>query len=157
MHRAPAVSFLTARSRWHLRFVLVLATSVGLTLVGFALGQPQSQWQLLILGCAGLVSACMALIDWSRSPVGCLRWDRQHWHWSGWSDSAACGLILRMDWQSGMLVTLQREGDRSLWLWLDARSDFGQWNALRRAIFSGQSIAPGDDGVEASPRHAEVG
>ena len=157
MHRAPAVSFLTARSRWHLRFVLVLVTSTGLTLLGFALGQPQSQQQLLIIGCVWLASACLALIDWRRSPVGCLRWDRQHWHWSGWSDTAACRLILRMDWQSGMLVTLQRDGDRSLWLWLDVKSDFAQWNALRRAVFSSQSIALGDDGVDAGSRHTEVG
>lgn len=155
MHRAPAVSFLAARSRWHLRCIVVLAASSVLALVGFGLGQPQSQWQVLAVTCVMPASALVALIAWRRSPVGGLRWDGQHWRWSGWGDAAACRLTLRMDWQNGVLVSLICEGERSVCLWLDAPADPAHWNALRRAIFSSQNLAPEEDGQVGDP-HEEV-
>jgi len=45
--------------------------------------------------------------------------------------------MARMDWQSGMLVTLKSKDQPTVWLWLDAPSDAANWNRLRRAVYSG--------------------
>ena len=134
MHRAPAVSFSTVRSRWHLRCIVTLFIGAVVTLVAYSQGQPQSGGQVIAVACTTLAATLVALIGWYQSTTGDLRWDGQRWHWSGFEDQAVCRLSLRMDWQSGLLVSLQREGQSLVWLWLDACADIYQWNALRRAI-----------------------
>jgi hypothetical protein len=155
MHRAPAVSFSTARSRWHLRSIVALSISAVVATVAYSLGQAQSDWQVITVGCTVLVATFVALLDWYRSPPGCLRWNGQHWHWSGFGDQCVCGLSLRMDWQSGVLVSLQCEGQSTVWLWLDACADSNRWKALRRAMVSSQGVSMDED-VPPTRHHGEV-
>ena len=156
MHRAPAVSLSTARSRWHLRFIVALFVSEVVTLVAYSLAQPQSEVQFVAVACTVLLFPLVALIGWYQSVPGYLRWNGQHWRWSGFGDQALCGLSLRLDWQRGVLVSLRCKGQRSVWLWLDACEDTYQWNAFRRALVSSQ-VAP-LDGVDdpANMQHGEV-
>ena len=156
MHRAPAVSLSTVRSRWHLRFIVALFVSEVATLVAHSLAQPQSEVQAIVVAGAMLFFPLVALMGWYQSVPGHLRWNGQHWRWSGFGDQAVCALALRLDWQRGLLVLLRCKGQRSVWLWLDACEDTYQWNAFRRALVSSQ-VAP-LDGVDdpANLQHGEV-
>ena len=156
MHRAPAVSLSTAKSRWHLRFIVVLFVSAVVTLAAHSLAQPKFEAQVIAVACTVLFFPLVALIGWYQSVPGYLRWNGQQWHWSGFGDQGVCGLALRLDWQRGLLVTLKRKGQSSVWLWLDACEDVCQWNAFRRAIVSSQDASP--DGVDepANRQHGEV-
>lgn len=137
MNRAPAVSFPATRSRWHLRCIVVLLVSAGVVAVAFALKQPRSGWAILTIASTLLIAFFFALNSWHHSVVGQLRWDGRCWHWSGFSEPSVCDLMARMDWQSGMLVTLKSKDQPTVWLWLDAPSDAANWNRLRRAVYSG--------------------
>ena len=156
MHRPPAVSFSAGRSRWHLRCILFLFVSAAVVFWAFAVGQPQSDWQAVAVACTLLAAALWALFGWYQSPQGTLSWNGEQWHWSGYSDQPACILSLRMDWQRSLLVSLQRRGKPTDWLWLDAGSDAVSWRAFRRAACSIQSGFPEDDGVQTSRSHGEV-
>jgi hypothetical protein len=118
---------------------LVLIVSAGLASVAFGLKQPQSRWEILTIACTVLAGIFFSLNAWYASPAGRLRWDGQFWRWSGFGDQTVCHLIVRIDWQSGILVTLNSQGQQRVWLWLDATSDADSWNGLRRAVFSENS------------------
>ncbi len=139
MNRAPAVSFSTSRSRWHLRFVVAIIVSAGLVSVAFSIKQPQSGWSIFAIANTLLIASVFSLSSWRKSAVGQLRWDGQCWYWSVFGDPSVCDLMVRLDWQSGMLVTLKGKDQPTVWLWLDAPSDVANWNSLRRAVFSRHS------------------
>ena len=138
MHRAPAVSFSVGRSRWHLGCIVassVLALAVSL---GIVWNQSTLDWRSFVVLGLTLASSAAALYVWWRSPVGRLRWDGNRWLWSGFIDAQECHLSLRLDFQHVMVVVLRRDGQRSIWLWLQPRPDTPtQWLPLRRAIVCG--------------------
>lgn len=154
MHHAPAVSFTAGRSATQGRW---LAAALGLGLaVGFtwlrqsdAPGWPQGLYLLLYL-----LTAALALRQWYRTSSGRLQWDGQDWYWSAWP-AAAGHLQVRLDGQSWLLVSLQGEARRTLWLWLERRTDAAAWPALRRAAFAPtRRLAERDrmaDGRDAAP------
>jgi hypothetical protein len=156
MHRAPAVSFSTVRSRWHLRFIVALFFTAVVTLWGYWFWQSQPDGLVVAVACTLLGTALLALISWYQSAPSCLRWNGQYWHWSGFGDQSECRLSLRMDWQSGLLVSLQCESQPLVWLWLDACADIYQWNDLRRAIVSSEGVSPEGVDVPASLQHGDV-
>ena len=154
MNQAPAVSFPTTRSRRHLQSIVALIVGAGLA--AFFLGQRQSlsHWELLAVTCTLLVAAAHALRDWHQSPVGRLHWDGQCWRWSEFGEQSLCHLVVRIDWQSGLLVSVKSPGQTTTWLWLDASSDGANWNHLRRAVFSRRGISANDDQIE--PKHGDI-
>jgi hypothetical protein len=156
MHPAPAVSFSANRSRWHLRCILVLFVSAAVAIGAFALGQPQSGWQVAAVACTLLSSAFVALFGWYQSPRGSLRWNGQHWHWSGYADHLVCVVSVRMDLQSSLLASLQCQGKPTDWLWFDAASDPTSWRAFRRAVFFSQSDFSEDDDAQSSAPRGEA-
>lgn len=145
MHRAPAVSYRVARSRWYLRVV------ISLWLLGFstslALAHRQSNWAFDTVVFAVLLGAgFLSWRGWQRSPAGCLQWDGQHWHWSGLEESGHCQLNVLLDFQSVLLVCVRSDISRPVWLWLEQPEPVGlQWCALRRALVGSQR-SPGAHG-----------
>ncbi|MEY4266842.1 MAG: hypothetical protein RIS90_1377 [Pseudomonadota bacterium] len=135
MHHAPAVSFTVTRSAVHGRW---LAATLALGLLVGALwwqhsaepGWRQGLFLLLYLATAGL-----ALRQWYRTPRGRLQWDGEAWHWSAWP-AAGGPLQVRLDGQSWLLVRLRGDAGRTLWLWLERRTEAAAWPALRRAVFA---------------------
>lgn len=138
MHRAPAVSCLVTRSRWHLRVVIFLWL-LGLSM-SLALVHGQSSWVLKAFVFAALLGAgLLSWRGWQRSPAGCLRWDGQRWQWSGLKDSGQCHLDVLLDFQSVLLVRLRGDASPPVWLWLEQPEPAGvQWRALRRALVGRQ-------------------
>jgi hypothetical protein len=154
MNQAPAVSFPTTRSYRHLLCIVALTISAGLTASFLGHKQSLSSWELLAVTCTLLVAAAHAFRDWLQSPVGRLHWDGQCWRWSEFGEQSACDLVVRIDWQSGLLVSVKSPGQTTTWLWLDASSDGANWNRLRRAVFSRHSISANDDQIE--PKHGDI-
>jgi hypothetical protein len=104
----------------------------------FALGQASSNVRALVLGFVCVVTTGIAFVGWRKSPQGSLRWDGQHWHWSGFTADPACQLVLLMDFQSVVVVLLKSESHAPVGLCLEATPDDTSWRALRRAIVSSQ-------------------
>jgi hypothetical protein len=140
MHRAPAISFSVTRSRWQLRATVALG-SLGLaSIASFVYAQSDFGWRaLLSLGVVPVVVA-VALVAWWKAPRGILQWNGQQWNWSGFTALPACQVSLLMDFQSLLLVSLTSDTERSVCLWLEAGAGVADWQALRRAIVSGQSM-----------------
>jgi hypothetical protein len=135
MHHAPAVSFTVERSavygRW-LAAALALGLGVGAAWLrqSDTTGWPQGLYLLLYL-----LTSALALRQWYRAPTGRLQWDGQAWYWSTWP-AAARALKVHLDGQNWLLVSLHGEAGRTLWLWVERRTDAATWPALRRAAFA---------------------
>ncbi len=145
MHRAPAVSFLVTRSRWHL-WAVVLLWSLGFAVAWvFFLRQPEPVTQALIFTCS-LGAGIGAWRGWQNSPQGRLQWDGQHWHWSGLDGTRSIRLHLLLDFQGVLLVSARDEAQRGIWLWLERPEPVDmRWNALRRAVVGNQGFPGAPD------------
>lgn len=135
MHRAPATSFPVARSRWHLRVILLLWSMGALASVALLWDQTAPEVHVGVLACLLLIGA-VSLWGWKHAPSGRLQWDGQHWQWSGLDDAHGCHLDLLLDFQVMMLVCLRDGTQRRVWLWLDGVPGDPKWIALRRAVVS---------------------
>jgi hypothetical protein len=135
MHHAPAVSFTVTRSALHGRWLaatLALGLGVGALWLYHTVVPGWRQGLFLLLY---LLTAGQALWQWYLAPCGRLHWDGGAWHWSAWPASAG-PLQVRLDGQSWLLVSLRGDAGRTLWLWLERRTDVAAWSALRRAAFA---------------------
>ncbi len=145
MHLPPAASHRIARSRWHLRTILLLWGTGITAALWFAKGQSWAPASLAAV-LASLVVALPALLSWRQTPQGLLQWDGQRWYWTRGDDSAACQLTPVLDFQNTLLVRLQDVSGRRQWLWLEARAAAPwAWLALRRAVFGSQRLHRADD------------
>lgn len=143
MHLAPAVNYSVKRSRWHARLIASVSLLAVFTLAAFARDQMALDERTGVLTFAILMASILAFIGWKRSPQGTLRWDGEHWVWSGFAGRPACRLGLIMDFQSVMLVTIKAEvaqTQSTIFLWLEAIPGDASWRPLRRAIVSSQAI-----------------
>jgi hypothetical protein len=134
MHRAPAVSFRVARSVHHLALIAILWLVGVLSLLVLGAMQPLSLADLAALCLGLLLSGALALRGWQGTAVGLLRWDGAYWHWDGFIDESACALVLQLDLQHLLLVTVANSAGQRVWLWLEQRPANAHWRALRRAI-----------------------
>ena len=136
MHRAPAVIFTVKRSRWQVRLIACLAMLALVTMVVFASGQTTQDHRTAVLALAIVIASSVALWGWKNAPQGSLRWDGQHWYWSGFRESPACSLGLLMDFQRVVVVSIHAKAKAPIFLWLEANPGDPSWPSLRRAIVS---------------------
>nr|WP_295773047.1 hypothetical protein [Rhodoferax sp.] len=111
------------------------------TLAVFAQGQTPLDARALVLAIACVVTTCIAFIGWKKSPQGSLRWDGQHWYWSGLNAGSACQLSTLMDFQSAVVVLIKPEVHAPFSLWLEEAASDTSWRPLRRAIISSQTAS----------------
>lgn len=151
MHRAPAVSVSTARSRWHLCSILALSLLGIASLLGLQVEVSQPSWKILLLALAVFLATSIAVVAWAQTPAGWLRWDGHRWLSSAFDDHTDLSLTLQMDWGKALLVSLHDAAGRRVWVWLEAGQDAVAWSALRRAVVSSpQAWAKG--GEHSAPR-----
>jgi len=149
MHLAPEVNFSVKRSRWHARLIVGASLLGLLVFAAFARDQMLLDVRTGVMALAMLIASTTALIGWKHSVQGNLRWDGQHWYWSGFSGNPVCCLRMVMDFQSALLVTVRAEAQASIFLWLEAPPSDAIWKALRRAIVSSQSASnPNSNGKD---------
>lgn len=143
MHRAPAVIFIVKSSRWQLRLIACLSALAFAALVAFGSGQSGSDHRTALLALAIVFAGNVAYRGWAQSPQGSLRWDGQHWLWSGFGEGLACHLGLLMDFQSVMVVRVRAKDQAPVFIWLEATPGDSNWMPLRRAIVSSHADAEG--------------
>lgn len=134
MHRPPAVHFMVHRSRWQGRVLFSLWLSGVGAMVTFFQYQAISIFPALVWAVALVCSAGLAVQTWRAAPSGLLQWNGNTWHWSGFGGDVPCAVVLHMDFQQWLIVSLQQEGGRKVWLWLEATPEDLGWQPLRRAL-----------------------
>lgn len=142
MHRPPAVSYSVVRSRWYARALGVVWVT-GAALVQLALWRYHyAIATMALLEGVCLVAGLAAVWAWRAAPQGVLRWDGDHWHWSGFAGEPVLQVAVHFDFQTLLLVSVQCQGHAPMWLWLDrASASRTHWLALRRALVSGRPSA----------------
>jgi toxin CptA len=133
MHRPPAVSFSVVRSQWHLR-LLAIVWLLGLS-AAWTFAENQALSGVVAVSLSVLAAGLIALFGWRNASVGTLRWDGQDWHWSGFDEDALCQLVLQLDFQKLLLVSVtDKTKNRVVRLWLEAVPGDIRWISLRRAV-----------------------
>lgn len=89
---------------------------------------------------AWIFSSLVAWQGWRGMPVGELSWDGGQWILDGATPGdqqiALAWPRVHIDLQSGVLLSLRPMHGRTVWLWLERRSDPQRWLMLRRALYS---------------------
>ena len=111
------------------------------TLAVFARGLTPMDTRVLLLFMACMATSGMAYAGWKKSPQGSLRWDGQHWYWSGFATSPVCHLSVLMDFQNVVLVSIESDGLAAVYLWLEATPGDTSWRPLRRAMVSSKAVS----------------
>lgn len=112
------------------------------TLTVFVRGQTRLDVRALVLAMVCMVTTGIAFVGWKKSPQGSLRWDGQHWYWSGFTAAGSgCQLFTQMDFQSVVVVLIKSEAYAPFSLWLEAPDSDMNWRPLRRAIISSQAAS----------------
>ncbi len=134
MQGPPSVSFPVGRSKWHIGTIAVagLPALLGCTLL---LTQIPTDRAALALLCLSVLLG-FAIFEWLRTEQGMLRWDGQHWLWTGFGDVSVDQLVPLFDLQSVLLVRVRSDKGKVVWLWLEAKPDALHWRAIRRAVYA---------------------
>jgi len=126
-------------------FASVLLAVIGLCAIAWTSDREFPVWAAWVQAALLLLTAAGAARAWHCSPVGTLRWDGEHWLWRSSQDWPVSGLHMVFDFQNLVLVSVQRDGGDSLYLWLEpAQGTAPAWRALRRALVhsTAQGLAP---------------
>jgi len=134
MQGPPAASLPVGRSRWHIGAIAAtgLPALLGCTLLLRQISAEMAALAFLCLSCL----LGFAIFEWLRSELGMLRWDGQHWLWTGFGDASVAHLEPILDLQSVVLVRVRSDQGKTEWLWLEAKPDALQWRSIRRAVYA---------------------
>lgn len=138
MHRAPAVSWDVRPAAWRFHFLILWVACGGLIVALFLLLQPWGIRAVALL-LAYLASVLCAAMAQCKTCTGVLRWDGEHWYWSGFEDQAVSQATCVLDLQHRVLLRIQGTTGKVHWLWLQSLAMDSRWLAFRRAIVSGQA------------------
>lgn len=137
MHSAPSVTYPVGRSRFAGAVLLALC---GLGVAATAWWGWQADvlsWRHQLGVLTVVMASCCAAFGWLRIPEGELRWDGQTWRWPSGADGGAGRVAVHLDLQHVLLLRWESsEGAFGQWLWLARVRSPGQWNPLRRAVYS---------------------
>ena len=156
MHQAPALAFQVGRSAVHGYLLIGLAGVSLMTGVLWLLPIDDAGWRQALFFVSWLLVLGIAVRQWQHWPSGELIWDGAAWRWQGtglWATEQCHGLLRpQLDWQVGLLLSLQPDSGKRIWLWAQCCDDAQQWAALRRAVFAPVRSAeptPNDDAGQA--------
>ena len=141
MNSAPAVQYPVGRSTFQGYFLLassVVGLLVGLMWLGadVAIGGAQIVFAIVLA-----IALSLAGHAWHHTEVGLLSWGGESWSWSKGRQSTNGRLAVHFDLQFLMILALQPEKGRPVWLWAERVSDPVRWRALRRAVYADDASA----------------
>jgi hypothetical protein len=141
MRNAPAVSYPVARSVLAAWAVASLWTVAALCTLLVATKAGQGAWVSAAAIVSCLLLGLAALVQWRKSPVGVLSWDRKQWQFArvgtGVVEPMALQQIsVRLDFQWVILVTFCTPSGPNLWIWLNKNADGTHWRRLRCALYA---------------------
>ena len=136
MHSAPAVSYPVGRSRFQEGLVALGCLAGVLAGALWYFEASPGGWRPWLFAATLAGASLAALQSVRRCPRGILRWDGQAWSWTG-DGGPACGILMvHLDLQFCLVLSLRPEVGRRRWLWPQRRSDAPRWRDLRRAVFT---------------------
>ncbi len=157
MHSAPSVVYPVGRCAFHGWLLLALAGVSGAVGVLFWAGsdfrsRDIQDWIPCVAGTsAWLIWTAWALMSWSRSPRGSLRWESRrlaeggaNGAWS-WTDRVCpepmtlSGVERVLDLQGCILLRVSGRSVSPRWAWIERSSSPAHWNDLRRALVSSRA------------------
>lgn len=148
MHRAPSVSWNVGPAAWRFYSLALLMVCGGLVVTLFLFVQPwgirAAALLLVFLG-----SALCAAMAQRKAHAGVLRWDGEHWYWTGFEDQLVSHATCVLDLQRLVLLRIQGSTGKVHWLWLQSLAMDSRWLALRRAVVSDQA---GNDPLDTQAR-----
>ncbi len=168
MYSAPAVSYPVKRSHIHLLVLTSLWLMAALAWLVWVLEPRVPGWRHGLGMFALLCTGVYAGVDWWRSPVGQLCWDRSRWQWMEArrggvpSDQPLVvdgSIAVKLDFQFLVLLRFVPQTGQSApgispfamkWMWLERSWSRGHWVALRRALYA-RVVPLAAVGVEAEP------
>ncbi len=140
VNNAPAVRYPVGRSSFQGYFLLVCGLA-GLLVGGCWIFSAAAIGSVQLFFFAVLVVVLLLAGDaWRSSETGFLVWGGESWLWTTSNQSSSGSMVVHLDIQSEMVVTLRDDRGRSVWLWLERASDPLAWRALRRAIHADKSV-----------------
>jgi hypothetical protein len=133
MYLPPAAAWKVNSARWQRRVLAALGLLGALVGSFFVFSQhwAPSSWLVLVVLAACSAGASMGLY---KAAEGQLRWDGERWHWSDGQDHGVTRLSCVIDLQRCLLLRIDCEQARILWLWLYSPAMDARWLALRRAV-----------------------
>jgi hypothetical protein len=136
MSGPPSLSFKVGRSRWQAATGSLFLGFGAVTTLGMVLSPHHFSPLAVVSAVVAFACTGLAFLRVRRnSPVGTLHWDGTHWHWADSVDYSVQSVRVAMDFQRWMLVRLERESARPVWLWLErGAAPNSTWMALRRAL-----------------------
>ena len=114
--------------------LLVLWMLGACAMLAFLFFQIVSSLQIFVWLMVLLLGAGLALQGWRNTPSGLLHWDGAVWHWSGFAGDAPCTVLLHVDLQKLLIVSIRQNGRQPVGLWIERATDDRSWSALRRAV-----------------------
>jgi hypothetical protein len=137
MQQAPAVRYPLGPSRFLARTMTALLLCGATAMLYWAwrqsVGQDARAWSLLSVP----LSAAAAHHWWASQAVGHLVWDTGQWQLQVAELSEAGTLHVQVDLPRHLWLEWRSlSSGKKNWLWLEQKSDPGQWLALRRAVFA---------------------
>jgi hypothetical protein len=135
MHNAPTVSYPVGRSHFQAWLAMVMLLTALITQLAW-FTQALWGWRQGFMGVAFGLAVALALFEWRRSLQGTIAWDGVVWRFNGGQQPVIGQVLVRLDFQFMMLLTLTPLTGQRLWLWAERRRDAARWLSLRRAAFS---------------------
>lgn len=114
--------------------LLVLWMLGACAMLAFLFFQTVSSLQIFVWLMVLLMGAGLALQGWRNTPSGLLHWDGTVWRWSGFAGDAPCTVLLHVDLQKLLIVSIQQNGRQPVGLWIESARGDRSWSALRRAV-----------------------
>jgi hypothetical protein len=139
MHRPPACAWTAGAAQWQRHLIASLFGFGLLASLGFGFSQGWGA-STLLLAVSLLVCGTVAAIGRRGSASGQLRWDGEHWLWSGQIECAVTELTCAVDLQSLLLLRIRIERGDSHWLWLEGSGMDAGWRAMRRAVVASKAV-----------------
>ncbi|WP_431097811.1 hypothetical protein [Polaromonas aquatica] len=145
-HNAPPVIYPLERSRF-LGIVILGIWLSGLLLTAFWCfsGIHSLDWRVGLAVASVLGAGVAARIGWQSSPIGQLAWSGETWRWESPGYQAGVAeyeLSVVIDFQHVLLLRLENQTHKRLWMWVARSAMPERWLDLRRAVYSPHKLSP---------------
>jgi toxin CptA len=139
MYGPPAAAWQAGEVQW-LRRLLAALIGLAVLAVCFYSSSQGFGGATILLWALLLGSVATAVLGLNQRVKGQLRWDGEHWHWSGLQEHTVTDINCVLDLQRLLLLRIHCDQGPRLWLWLESSSMDAAWLALRRAVVASQAV-----------------
>jgi len=145
MHAAPPARYPAAGARVAAAGLAVVWLLGGAALFAWTVSVPGAP-RLALGGLLWVAAGGLAWRGWRALPRGQIAWDGGAWRWNGAALAEVAPPAVVLDLQACLLLHWADAPAGLRWLWLERADAPGEWDALRRAVYSPARFS-GPDGT----------